>query len=475
VLVVAERLLGTRAYAPSDAAALVLLAAASWQILPRTAADSPRLLGPMTLLFLIVLTGALVRLHGVDFGLPHLYDPDEDWFVATAREMLVDREPNPRWFGHPGTTVIYFLAALYGAGHWIGRRFGAVPEDLRAFFNHYQSEIYLGGRLLSVACAVATILLVYAVAARLFRSRPIGLLAAALIAVSPLHVMYSRVIRTDIQATLLVLAVFWFLIDVVERGRWRSVCLAGLATGIAIATKYPAALIGCTALVAMGFAPGSLRRRLALGAGYLGAAVAGLFIASPYLFLDFQTAFEDLTIEAPSWVLSHAGAGFLADLGWYLGYPCALALSAGGILLAAGGAVLCLRERSPSRWLLLSFPPVFLPFLAALPLRVRHWILPLVPFLCMLAAYALYEGLRYVRRRAALELEVWPVFMVMAVTLPLAKADVLFNRQLELPDTRTLAADWILAHIPPGRTLVVEAWAPQLPADRYHFLLVDRN
>jgi hypothetical protein len=49
------------------------------------------------------------------------------------------------------------------------------------------------------------------------------------------------------------------------------------------------------------------------------------------------------------------------------------------------------------------------------------------------------------------------------------------NRELRLPDTRTLAADWILTHIPPGRRLVVEAWTPQLPADRYHYLVADRN
>jgi 4-amino-4-deoxy-L-arabinose transferase-like glycosyltransferase len=477
-LVVAEQLFGTRAFAPSDAAALVLMAAACVQIIPRPGPDWRRIrYSPAVLLAFIVVVGALVRLHAIDFGLPYLYDPDENWFVAIAREMLADQNPNPGWFGHPGTPVVYLLAALYGGFHWIVEVLGlpAHSAELHAFFKHYHTEIFLVGRLVSVAFAVATIGLTYAVGARLFASRTVGLLAAAFMALSPLHVMYSRLIRTDIQATFLVLTVFWFTLDIVERGRSRSVLLAGLLTGVATATKYPAALIGLTAVLAICFMPGSAKRRLGMLAGYLGAAALGLFIASPYLLLDMQTAITDLTLEAPAWVVSHSDRGFLADLAWYLGHPFAFAVSAGGALFAVAGIVLCLKDRSPSRWLALSFPAVFLIFIAALPLRVRHWIMPLVPFLCTLAGYALFEALRFMRRRASLEFGVWPVFVMMAVTLPLAKADVTRSRQLQLPDTRTLAGDWIMAHIPPGRSLVVEAWTPQLPADRYRYLVVGRE
>lgn len=474
-LVFAEHLFGTRAFVPSDGVALVLIAAILLQIIPRSGPDPRRLLtSPSTLLLIIVLTGALVRIYAIDFGLPTLYDPDEYWFVAIAREMIVDQNPNPRWFGHPGSTSIYLLAAIYGGLHWMVGALGPTPGSLYAFINQHQAEIYLAGRLVSAAFGVATIGMTYAVASRLFQPA-IGLAAAAFMALSPLHVTYSRLIRSDVQATFLVLVAFWFALDIVERGRWRSVLLAGLITGTATATKYPAALIGSTAALGVLLAPGSPRRRLQMLGFYLAAAVAGVLMSSPYLLLDMKTALADLSAEAPDWVLSHAGEGFLRNLVWYLSNPLAMAVSAGGVGLAVAGFALCIIDRTKSRWLLMSFPAVFMVFVATLPIRLRHWILPLVPFLCVLAGLGLVETVRLIRRRASLQGSLWPVFLVLAVTLPIAKTDLIRGRELMLPDTRILAGEWILTHIPPGRSLVVEAWTPQLPIDRYQFLVVDRT
>ncbi|MGD9346180.1 MAG: hypothetical protein PVH84_09980 [Candidatus Aminicenantes bacterium] len=61
---------------------------------------------------LILLFAAIIRLIGVDYGLPYLYFPDEHHFTYPAFRILTDGDLNPHWFGHPGSIVIYVLAVL---------------------------------------------------------------------------------------------------------------------------------------------------------------------------------------------------------------------------------------------------------------------------------------------------------------------------------------------------------------------------
>ena len=77
------------------------------------------------LIVFIVLLSAGLRVWGLDYGLPHLYDPDEPVFVEHALQILQTGDWNPHWFGHPGTTTIYMNAILYriigGIGTALGR------------------------------------------------------------------------------------------------------------------------------------------------------------------------------------------------------------------------------------------------------------------------------------------------------------------------------------------------------------------
>ena len=48
----------------------------------------------------ILLVGLLLRLYGINFGLPYLYNPDEPNLVRIAFRILSSQDFNPRWFGH---------------------------------------------------------------------------------------------------------------------------------------------------------------------------------------------------------------------------------------------------------------------------------------------------------------------------------------------------------------------------------------
>src|SRR5437868_11533222 len=73
----------------------------------------PRLIALAAMLLLLALAACL-RLVGVRWGLPFVYDLDEAYFVLPAYKMLASRDLNPHWFGHPGTTTIYTNAIAFG-------------------------------------------------------------------------------------------------------------------------------------------------------------------------------------------------------------------------------------------------------------------------------------------------------------------------------------------------------------------------
>ncbi len=143
-------------------------------------------------------------------------------------------------------------------------------------------------RSLSVLFGVLTAPLMYAVAWQLMRSRLAGLLAALLVAVSPLHVWYGQEARMYTLLTFLCLLASYFLLQVVEAEKkwqipilWAAYTLTSVA---AVYTHYSAfailafqAVYVLVVFVARGFRPA----RLVLGG--LGAGVVIMVCYLPWL------------------------------------------------------------------------------------------------------------------------------------------------------------------------------------------------
>ncbi|MEA3385450.1 MAG: glycosyltransferase family 39 protein [Thermodesulfobacteriota bacterium] len=420
----------------------------------------------------ILLSGLLVRLYGINFGLPFLYNPDEYAFVNPALHILKTFDFNPHWFGHPGTTTIYLLVFLYGLIYVGGLGLGVFskPDDFAVLINGDPTIIYLSGRLLFALVGVATILVVYFIACRMYNKRT-GLIAAAFLSFSPLHVLFSKLIRTDILMTFFLLVTFLFCLRILEKRAWSDYLAAGLITGFAVATKYPAVVIILVIVTAhILSAPSQWAHLLKLSASGL-ACLLGTFLASPFLFLDFETTWRNVMGEARPTHLSATGSGFFHDLAWYICNALCDALSPAGLILAGIGIFLCLLSMRRDKWLLMIFPFFFLLFISALSLRWSRWVIPVVPFLCVFAAHTLYRISDWVGRHSTPVLGVLvSVGLTVGFVTPLVKADLVQGRELSNKDTRTLAREWILDNIPTGSRILVEKYTPHLPKERYVFL-----
>jgi hypothetical protein len=403
-----------------------------------------------------LLLALVLRLHGVGFGLPALNDPDEPLFVMTALEMLRNHSLNPGWFGHPGTITLYCLALisfLVGALGLATGRFADTHALVSAIYAD-PGIIFLPGRLFIVACGVACVLLIYRTGARM-GDRRLGLLAAFFLAINAVHIEYSQIIRTDVQASVFMLMATLSSIAILREGRRRDYLLAGICVGLACATKWPAATIVLSPLCA-----GLLRARGERGtpaniALLMGASVATLFLASPYLLFDFHTVLSDLAGEARPFHPGATGSGPFGNFAWYVGNPLLSSLATGGLLLAGVGFVgMAVRDARVSA-AVLSGPLLFLVVICCQSLVWERWVVPLLPFIALAIGYALWMMSDVFARifGGNGRIFAWAVAAVSSIAM---LQTAWTSAAVRANDTRQIATAWVRANIPPGSTILVE-------------------
>jgi len=402
------------------------------------------------ILLLIVILGGTLRLVGLGWGIPRYdtalakgtllrisYHPDEDrmlWQLERMRPESLDFHPDD--FGFWGTLQTYLVGLTLAGSQVAGAFETSWREGFRAAHPIDLPRVFMIGRLLSALFGVATLLVIYSLA----RGRS-GLWAAALLAVSPLHVVNSHFLTTDVALT------FWVSLALLLLTRSQHVA-AGLTMGAALATKWSAlVLLPLLALAHLGRRePGWWKTYLAL----LGAFLVG----QPYVVLDFGTwreAVADLlrTNAASPGLLP---IELLARQSFHLAYygvgPAALGL-----------ALLWLwqQRREPSTRLLVAASGLWFASLCLVKHPLARYTLPLLPLLAVAAGSALT---RFSRRQAFL----WGL---VAILPPL----VLSGGQLRVltePHTARRAADWIVGSLRPG-SRITQQWLeyPVLDGSRF--------
>jgi 4-amino-4-deoxy-L-arabinose transferase-like glycosyltransferase len=432
----------------------------------------------IVILLAILTVAFLLRIYGINYDLPFLYDQDEPIFVTHALGMLKNHDLNPHWFGAPASTTMYLLALLYAAIFAGGRVLGIfnTAEDFRNLYYANPTMFYLTGRIVSVLFGVATIWLIYKLGRKLFNPLT-GLIASAILSLSPVHISLSQQVRMDVQMTFLLVLALWYCLNILERQDWKSYLLAGFVTGLATVTKYPAVVFTLTVALTHFLSTPSRRlsdhRKLA---GSAAACVFGAFIGAPYVFLDFRSVLRDVATEARPEHLGAVGEGLLRNLGWYLSGPIPASISFVGSLSAAAGLIMCLATKDKRRWVLVSFPLLFLVFISSLNLRWERWVLPVIPFLCLLLTYAVSRVTGGLSSRLGPR---WAtatsVVLLLLIIGPLFKASVIHARDMASPYTSTLVREWLMKHIPAQSRVLLEVYGPQLPAGRFNVLVIQQD
>lgn len=393
-----------------------------------------------------VLAGALgLRLWGVKTGLPYVYDVDEAAHFVPKAVAMSWSNLDPRYFVNP-PALTYLLHAVFavwfGGGHGVAKAFADRRE-----------QVFLLARVVVAVLGALAVWLLYELGARLFADRRVALLAAAIEGVAFLPVFYGHFALND-AATLvpLTLSLLGSAL-VLRRGRGRDYVLAGGALGLACATKYTAGIVLFPLLAAAWLRGGPLARTALAGA----CALAAFLLANPYALLDFGRFHADLvhqsTLTESQGKLGEPTQGGLAyylwSLTWGLGWTPALA--------ALGGALAIWRRDVRLGWLLVPAPLLFLAFMGAQDRYFGRWLLPIFPFLCLLAAHF---ALGIARRLAVRSSVGARAAIAAAAVAALLAQGMLYSVHSDLvlarADTRASARNWMLAHVPRGAGIVLE-------------------
>ncbi|HEY2570230.1 MAG TPA: glycosyltransferase family 39 protein [Solirubrobacteraceae bacterium] len=406
----------------------------------------------------VVLVGGLgLRLWGIRQGLPYAYNADEaDHFVPHAVAMF-GHSLNPGYFANPPayTYVLHYLFAVaYGETAGVRHAIAVHPTD-----------VYTLARVVAALLGTLALWLLYATGARLF-GRGVGLLAAAIEAVSFLPVFYAHLALNDVPTLAPLTLSLLGSAGVLRKGRARDYLLAGIGLGFACATKYTAGivLLPLAAATAASYlqAQSDAGRRALGGIALAGvAALVAFLIANPYAILDYSDFHSELVHQSTLSAEAQGKLGaphdggiayYLWTLTWGLGWAPALA--------ALGGALSVWRRERALGWLLVPAPLFYLAFMGLQGRYFGRWLLPIFPILCLLGALFALELVNAIARRRPHLRAVAATLLVAALLAQGLVYSIHSGRVLARADTRDLTRAWMLAHIPAGAEIVVEPVAP---------------
>jgi MFS family permease len=445
----------------------------------------------------VLLLALALRLIGLRFGLPAVYNPDEIAIVSRTL-AFAKGDLNPHNFLYP-TFYFYVLFAWLGLSFVVSWITGAVAS-LAAFQTQFfvdPTGIYLAGRLLGVLCGTATVALVFLFGSRLAGAGA-GLMSALFLAVAPGHVRDSHYVKHDVPVTLAIVAAQLAILRLLDRrehdgsGRGRPFVIAGALCGVACSTHYYAVFLALPLLIAIVFATAARGWRITLTRVLqAGIAAAMMFFAlSPFLIVEPGTAWRDILANRQI-VVDRAVAGqhgLFANLGVYLRMLWSEGVSWPIAIGSAIGALLLARDRWRLAIVVLAFPIAFLLFIAN-TVPASRYLNPVFPTCAALAAYAVTRLATGGPVRLALAPErrpesvsgrppagrqivssgrgiafPWLIALLMALPgLVLGLRLDLFFRQA---DTRTLALTAIERTVPAGSTVLLQPYSVPLTQSR---------
>jgi len=424
----------------------------------------------------IVVCAAAVRLVHIEWDANHFFHPDERAVAFAVQRLsfqplLHFERPklDPDFFAY-GSLPIYLAK---------------ITSDAVSLINPWGASydgIIINGRRLSAVIGALTVLLLMLLGRRLY-DQSVGLLAGVLLAACALHLQNSRFMTVDVILTCVVLLALFALVRVATEGRLIHFVLAGIAIGLATATKFSAMPLflplGIAALhrvrVERRFVPVAARCAVAVV-----AAVLAFAVGEPYGIIRFTRFYHDILEQ--SHMVRNAGVfpyttqymgtpKYWYDLWQLIVWGMAPPLGLVAVWATATRVSVAWRERRIEEWILLSWVLPFFLITGWFEVKFPRYLLPIYPLMTLWAAAWLvrkYRGGTLFGRLAA------PV--VVAGTVAAAAAYVTIYTR---PFTEVTASEWVYRHIPSGSKILTQDWDEGFPlplpipagqAARYHIV-----
>ena len=404
------------------------------------------------LFIVVLLTAAFFRLYGLNWDQDQHLHPDERFLTMVATSM--------KWAGnYLDTSTSLLNPHNIGYGFYVYGTFPvivvkSIAESLK--LGDY-NNLTLVGRFISGLLDLGTVILVFLISRRLFKSTSAALIAMFVYAISVLPIQLSHYFAVDTFLVFFLVLSFYFLIT----GRY---LFLGIAYGLALSSKISAAVFA--PIIAVHFLReliASPKRLRLIGFAIIFSLIC-LFtirLAYPYAFNGFRInpllltnmkQLKDLSrpdIFFPPvtmWINIRPGLFPLENMiYWGLGLPLGI--------ISAAALFFCLLKyyRHPYvlftvSWIILLF--VYQSLQYGQPMRY-FW--PIYPFIAITSGTFLYQLFNINKL-------LFTVTAVLTLIWPVAFISI-YSR----PHSRVTASQWIYSHIPLGSKISCDHWDDCLP------------
>ncbi len=405
---------------------------------------------------ILLLVAAFLRIAPIGASLPYIDYIDEGYVLHQTIHLLNKRTLDTAWYGYPSLPAYLNAAALIGwspmyrqvHGHSFRRDLPQEEDAQTSSGYNYDlispPDLIFAGRLVTAALSIGTVLLAGVIASKL-RGRVAGFLALLFTALCPALVLRASNVIVDPFATFFALVAIYFFERIRPNERWSSLngAAAGVAAGLAFASKYAAGAVFIAILVVIAMLPAAKKSRLRLGLIAAAGLLCGIALGAPATFLHWRTVTHDVAITAGNYYVITSSPGYFGQA--------VSALELGWPLMIAGGAgiVLMLRRRESRRtaiaWLL--FAIVLLAPFVNRPFQPFRNLLPLVPPFCIAAGIAFSDLLDWAWEKQRPLFRAATLVLIGAcsatLALPLFRP---IRQRMTHSDSRVQAIDWLQHH-----------------------------
>jgi 4-amino-4-deoxy-L-arabinose transferase-like glycosyltransferase len=387
---------------------------------------------------LVVVSGALLRYWSLRHG---GVMASEGEIVGAVVQLLQTGSYRPAALVQP--TLPVYLQSAVAVVHFL---WGALSGAWRSIAAFGPDQVLGWGRATSALLGTAVVFVVYQIGMR-WGARH-ALLAAGVMAVTPLHVAASREIGAGAPLTFFAALTLLFSLQACERAARFPYAAAGVASGLAAASHYAGAITIVMPLLAAWMTRSDETPRIRRAALVIAAALGAFVIAMPLSVRDVPAFLNGFAAAAapPGGVPGTESADLLGQLLSALQWP--------GVILAFAGLCLAVVRAvtgpGHTRWTILaSFPLVYFTLVAWHGATSYDIVLPMIPAVTLLAAIAVISGVSQLRRfdipRAA------RTALIAALTVAAVLPPALFSIELVREQSRADSTRWSMHSLTGGR------------------------
>lgn len=401
----------------------------------------------MIIVIIIIITFFL-RFYNLNWDQGFSFNPDERNIAVAVSKIHFFDNLNPQFFAYGGFSIYLYRAA--------GEILALLTQNQNWVLEW--GKINLIGRFSSAFFSTLTIIPLFFLAKNIF-DKEAAWFAAVTYAFTVTSIQAAHFAVTESLLVLLITTLAYLSLQILHQPTLKLYLLSGIVLGLSIATKTTALTFSVLPLFAWTL---GAARKISVLAALLGGAFLVFTLFSPYTFLNWDKFLESMryetgvvkgTLSVPYTLQFTNTTPFIyqiKNLFWQMG-PIAILSWLGLVLLVWK----TFKEKNINYLFFLSFPLLYFLYISTLYAKFIRYMLPLIPFMVISAAYFLY----YLKSRSRLLGQILIlIFLALTIFWALSFFSIYTREQ-----TRITASKWIYGNIPQRSYILGEHWDDGLP------------